>query len=380
MPQEWQVVGDKEDLFETTGIQSIITMHIDRFIHVYGEFEYSEDKCKDIISNFMEFVFGEKLIMDIKIPILFLNFDFESYELTEGIKIQKLSEGEHLARFEVKNYNLSVHDSVLQSATHALVLEHYAMSNNAVLWDFKELKNKDIYPKEIIEQFFSALRICTNYKTGYAQILAVADHWHALCKADLPYIDGVSTRSYSSELEDYYWNMPEVPIISSATLNDIQNLFIKLKEISSNSVQLATKRLNRCLTRDNEEDAVIDATIALEALLVDETSEMTHKLAMRGAALSQLSPEITKSPDKVFKDIKSIYTLRSTIVHGSTITDKKRLLQVSENKKIPVLDQAIEYLRIFLKILILNPHYLKPIEIDNALLKGEIGEGEALYL
>ena len=44
-------------------------------------------------------------------------------------------------------------------------------------------------------------------------------------------------------------------------------------------------RLNLSSLRTIDEDGIIDAMIAMEALLSDERQEMTHKVVMRLAAL-----------------------------------------------------------------------------------------------
>ncbi len=123
--------------------------------------------------------------------------------------------------------------------------------------------------------------------------------------------------------------------------------------------------------RDSEEDSVLDATIALEALLSDDgNQEMTHKLAMRVGAITKLAKNFTKSPQQAFKDIKSIYSYRSAIVHGSRSLDKKRMIQIDENKKVTAHSLAIEYLRVLLKVLLENPEYRTPQKIDSDLLLG----------
>lgn len=125
------------------------------------------------------------------------------------------------------------------------------------------------------------------------------------------------------------------------------------------------------MVRDNEEDSVLDATIALEALLSDDGSqEMTHKLAMRVGELSKLECNFSKSPHQAFKDIKSIYSYRSAIVHGSKNLEKKRVIKIDESNNISVNLLSIEYLRLVLKVLLQHKKYRDPIEIDSALLLG----------
>ncbi|ELN5458123.1 hypothetical protein RZ418_004137, partial [Salmonella enterica] len=135
----------------------------------------------------------------------------------------------------------------------------------------------------------------------------------------------------------------------------------------------SVKRLNQCLVRDSEEDSVLDATIALEALLSDDgNQEMTHKLAMRVGALANLDRNFGKSPQQAFKDIKSIYAYRSAIVHGSKTLDKKRVIKIDDNKETTTHSLSVEYVRFVLKTLLENPQYRDPRVIDSELLLGPI--------
>jgi hypothetical protein len=71
--------------------------------------------------------------------------------------------------------------------------------------------------------------------------------------------------------------------------------------------------------RDEQEDPILDATIGLEVLLSDgNTQEVTHKLALRLAALSTLVPGCKHQAAAIFRNVKkTIYPFRSAAVHGN---------------------------------------------------------------
>ena len=154
-------------------------------------------------------------------------------------------------------------------------------------------------------------------------------------------------------------------------MDTISKIFGLLSDSEENSIDLSVKRLNQCLVRDSEEDSVLDATIALEALLSDDgNQEMTHKLAMRVGALVNLDSSFNKTPQQAFKDIKSIYAYRSAIVHGSKKLDKKRVIKLEDNNETTTHSLAVDYLRFVLKVLLENPKYRDPKLVDSELLLG----------
>ena len=130
--------------------------------------------------------------------------------------------------------------------------------------------------------------------------------------------------------------------------------------------------MNLCYLRDDPEDAAIDATIGLEAALSDdEPQEMTHKLALRVAALSCYFNDCQKSTHQVFREIKSVYRYRSALVHGSSSSDKRREIRVSETVRIEASELAAEYLRAVVRALAANAEFRKPTYIDRHLLLDE---------
>ena len=351
-------------------IISCIKDTVERYLHRYKESQFEDEKAADVLASTISYIFNRQLNIDIAIPILFLRFDFDEFELTDQIFVRKISDGEQKARYKIKSYNTSVHDSVVNCATHALVFKNWSVENAESMWFFDILTNASAYPIDQIDQFFGALRICSSIKTGYSQIYAVAQGWEASCMADLPHLNGVTVRSYPSLFEEFYWNSDDVPEISCRKMNEVKVVFEKIRSAKENAISLALKRLNRCLVRDDEEDAVLDATIALEALLSDGNQEMTHKLAMRVGALSKIAENSTMTPAQAFSDIKNIYGYRSAIVHGSKNPDKKRLIKKADEKSATAHDLLIEYLRMTLMVLLKNERYRNPSVIDEELLLG----------
>ncbi|EKO3698760.1 hypothetical protein P0F10_003533 [Vibrio metschnikovii] len=370
---EWKGSPDPELMNMTdTFIYSMIKNLIDRYIHFNGSVNFEESLADVLVDEVANYVFLKTLPIDIVVPILFINFNFEEVKLSNNIIIRRMTDEEQLSRNTIKSYNISIHDKVMHSATHALVLTNWEVNNSEHFPNFDILNNPRAYPTELIDKFFASLRIVNDFYTGYAQIFSLAKQWQSHAKANLPYATGVSVRSYPSILENYYWNIEDVPTLSESEALEVGSIFNKLCEVTENSIELSVKRLNQCLVRDSEEDSVLDATIALEALLAGDGNQgITHKLAMRVAGLSKISNNFSKTPKEAFKDIRSIYDYRSAIVHGSKQIDKKRLVRIDESKSITTHSLAVEYLRAIIKTLLELPKYRDVQVIDSELLLGD---------
>src|SRR5690606_2299060 len=89
---------------------------------------------------------------------------------------------------------------ILEGATHALVIENYYIDNKDKD-SFGCLYRKDAYPNFLIINFFSALRLTTDYRTGYAQIFSNPENWTTNFKEKLLNIRGCSVRELPNEFE-----------------------------------------------------------------------------------------------------------------------------------------------------------------------------------
>jgi len=356
-----------DETFITSGIKD----SIERYIHEFGTFEYDENKAIEAILPAIKYIFDKTLNIEIHVPILFIRFGFDEFELSKGVFIKRIEDNDHLARTRVKSYNTSAHELVTSSATHAFVLKGWSVPNNERMWNFNTLYELRAYPLDIINQFFGAFRISTDVDTGYSQVYSKSIGWGSSYTAKWPCLQGATIRAYPNWFEDYHWNEKEIPMISSSMVASIKDAYYSISNATENSIDLSIKRLNRCLVRDNEEDSVLDATIALEALLSDDgNQEMTHKLAMRVGALSKLDKNTNKTPGQAFKDIKSIYSYRSAIVHGSKSLDKKRVIKIDDENEITAHNLSVEYLKMVLRVLLENKKYRVPKVIDIELLLG----------
>jgi hypothetical protein len=232
----------------------------------------------------------------------------------------------------------------------------------------REEMEPDSYPVEDIDTFFAAIRIVTGYAAGYAQILALPVGWASSYHADIIPISGPRVEKYPPVFNHGYW-LNEVPTISPAEADVTKRIFNGLQQVfmakDAQNVRLAMHRLNLSTMRTSDEDGIIDSIIALEALLSDGTQEMTHKVAMRLAALYKVFDR--SRAEQAFAEMKRIYNFRSKIVHGSADLDKYRQID-RDGEKIAAVDVAVEHLRNVFAVLLQHPALFDPKKIDGFLL------------
>jgi hypothetical protein len=358
--------------FLQTSVQFLVESLVDRYIHLTKSTEFSE---QSLLKEYLPLEFAlleEKLPVDIWVPILFLKFDEDETVIGEKMRVVRMSEDFHLARANVRVYAPRVHELVIGAASHALVLSGYMLPNEN-MWIGQIPQNSSAYPLSVIDTFFAAIRIVTGFDTGCAQLLLKPAGWARGYKGPLHPLEGTSIRRYPPWFENFYWN-EQVPVMTKGAMSRAGELFTKLLELSSTrpdrKLEFAVRRLNNCFLREEQEDAILDATIGLEVLLSDDDrQEITYKLAMRVAALLALSDNCEHNPAAVFRHVKQVYGYRSSVVHGRTrSTARKREIKVTEEKTVPTLRMAIDYLRMILQVLVDHPEYLEVAAIDERLL------------
>jgi hypothetical protein len=342
---------------------------LERYFLLNDSLVDNEPLLLSIYNEFENYIYLESLTFDISIPILFMNFEADEFKITDGVSIRKISEQYQRSRFGVRSYSPAVLDPVISSATHELVLKNYTLKNEeGTFFSYSAFDHESAYPVAKFETFLNAIKIVTNENSGFAQILVYPKNWADHYNMDLPCLKGVSVKRYPNYFEDFYWNTSSLPKIDNAKLLEIASVFNSLINNNHNKIQIANKRLRYSYLRDNEEDSILDIIIALETLLSDnEKSELTYKLSMRIANLiSYFTPNYNSV--EVFTHMKKIYDYRSAVVHGSNKLDSKREIKIENKPAIKTISLANDYLREILKILILNPKYLDPKEIDLLLL------------
>lgn len=160
-------------------------------------------------------------------------------------------------------------------------------------------------------------------------------------------------------------------------LKTIYRLVAKETSYYPDSFALALSRFHDYFGRMNELDGLLDLVIALEALFAAGSQEIGYSLALRCSYF--LEPDVEKRRD-MFRRLRDIYNLRSSIVHGRPGPPKKWRKLRGEDYEVAlalIVADAEEYVRQAIRKVIVDRHLdkLKVLThwdkfLDNLILRG----------
>jgi hypothetical protein len=351
---------------------------LDRLMNTVGD-GFTEDDFKTAWEPVRNGLVWEKLPVEVVVPVCLATFDLtKSVELAEGMLLEPLPEGEQRARVPKTVWDAAAHDCVIAAATHAVTIRGCTVDGPGRM--LLEYGRREFYPTDKIELAFEALRIATSVRIGYAQIYMRPIGWAWHYPADLPpVIQGSISRRYPPRFEDYGW-LRAAERITEAQVNDAAMNLAELlaagesSQAADKSFQLASRRFSSTALRTEEDDAILDLCIALEAAVGDhDRNEMTYKLGLRTAAILALAGERYSDATVVMQRVKYLYGWRSAIVHGDDV-EKARRKFLGEDKDVNGLDVATALVRHVLRQLVRRSDLRNANAIDTKLLLGELGE------
>jgi hypothetical protein len=355
-------------MFEVWVARPVLNI-LDRLLHLYGD-DFDEDALRAIYQEIERGVLDEELPIEIVVPIALTSFEAETrINAGDGASLEPMSDDWQLARTPGHEAGLATaHPCVVSAATHALVLTGWTMPNQHIVGS--RTHEPSFYPIERVERWFDALRIVSGAQTGFAQINIRPIGWAYGWEGPLPAIRrGPLVRRYPPGWEQHAWIEPPSMIVSNAQVAEVAAVDIALRD-APRQLQLGARRLGSAALREDEGDAIIDLCIGLEAAVGDDSAtEMTHKLALRTAAL--LARDHGHVAHEVFKNVKTIYAYRSAFVHGRTI-EARRVVRTGDEAPMPTVDVARDYLRLTLGTLLRDGDLQEPRLIDVTLILGAL--------
>lgn len=316
--------------FEREWLQRLFIDHLTW--HVYERaMNLGATERSEFLSIYLEAeraVLAPSLSADFVIPLVFAPFPLDSHiRLDEQTSIRPLTDDEHLAR-ATDFYAGTVPASVINSATHALILEG-AQIDNSDPWNramSRRVIEMSELPTERVERTIRALRVATGQLCGYAQVLLAPHGWSDLWTLDLPVLKTLSTlRAYPPSLDERD-HRESVEVMNDDAIALIPQAYAALGK-GDKRLNLAARRLDLATHRTDEEDAVIDSTVGLEALIGGDRNEIAHRIATRAAVL--LREDYKASA--IYAMVRRVYDRRSEIVHGSH-SAKKATLQLGDHE------------------------------------------------
>ena len=292
-------------------------------------------------------MFGATWTADIIAPLIMTDLEIEaSLDLGGGVSIERLGEDLICAGARDEHMLEAVTTMASNAATHAVVVANVELagpSSPAPEWGSGPNPGVDLTR---VDTAVEALRVVANVPTGYAHIYLRPHGWATSWLHDLPPAVAVGTyRRYPSFFDNFGWLRPRRRV-SAETLAALPQIHAAMATADP-AVRLAVRRLSMASLRENEDNELLDACIGIEALLSDDASEITHKIATRGAAALAAFRDPPLRPEIVFDAFKKVYTRRSALVHG-TGSNKHLTFQPPGGKQMSTVRLAALLLRTLL--------------------------------
>lgn len=375
--QLWQTPAvrkrfENDDIwYATHEAKELISAALLRYLYLHGLGELDVGKAIHLCSLYIAAIRRPELTVALVVPILLHSFETDRYRLNSEAFIVRMREPFQLARGVVSGWNSGVFKSVAESATHAFVSKNWTIATHRSSKLFGALIQPSSDTLDYIDAFFAALRTATDAVSGYAQVLFVPRHWASVgChRWGLPAMYGSEHRRYPQSYDSTYYHKDAVRLVPNDLLPELRSRYQQVRNVNANNMKLALRRLNACVSRDDDVDAILDAIIGMELLLGDQNDSLTFKLRMRVAGLAKLT-DGRFDPELAFKQMGELYATRSEIVHGSTSKKGSKRVEEKKSRYSEHRELATWYLRMVIQTILTHPRFANPSKIDNELLIG----------
>lgn len=331
------VIDIKTNQAEKIYIPFIIDL-IKRYLTLYKA-DFNKSEFVKLFIEITNFYVKSTLGLDMWVPILLTNFEKDYIDIDDNYYIKRLSNIEQLSRCRVKYYGSGVHDTVMGLANFVLVRKNLKLNLPEPHVNFSlSTFDPNYFAKDEIDLYFLSQAIVCGKKSGYAQVIYNPFNWGTSYKGNLIPLTGFSIREYPEYFDNYVWlNKENFIQISDKEMDEIKELFTYFKESNSKKLKNALNRLKFCLLRKNKEDSLLDAVIAMESLLDDESQgEITFKISLRMSYIISIYNK-NIDPNETFDAMRKIYKTRSKIVHGNEL--KENDLKIKFNKQEYILSE-----------------------------------------
>ncbi|SHH77204.1 HEPN domain-containing protein [Clostridium magnum] len=366
-----------EEKYIKSSLISYISNITNRYLYETQKFKEGEidsQFIRELIIKQLIRLYSKRLNLTICVPICFLEFESDEIAITDRISISKMSSEFQISRFNASHFESTQENNLIQCANFMIRMSGYSIENKDRESLHNAISNYWSFPTEIIDDLFAAIRIAVGLRTGYGQLLIEPNEWAEKWSADLIPIYGTSIRSFNRNEVDTKFFGYEIGMVTNSNIQDIQELFTIIREKradekknkSFKKVFIAIQRLNRCMLREADDDMALDAIIGIETLLSGDThGEITYTISNRITVVATKVKECPYSPADARRAMKTIYGLRSDIVHGRE-TNKNSKVKIVE-EEIDTKKLAIDFLRYSLLFIIRNQEYLEVKEFEKAL-------------
>lgn len=358
-----------------TMLRTVAFSFVDRYVNIYNTKAFDSKYFDELVTPLCNLLSSNKVHFDLYVPILFAVFDEDEIILNESTSIIRMDEEFHLSRLalaKMHSHDISLH----ACSSHAYVIKNIEYEYDTLIAFNYAIRNYNIFPLEQINNFFASICLVKSSPTGYSQLIIKPIGWEtgSFFHADLIPLTGKTTDHYNLKLDQYKHIKHEfLTKLNLPNIESLKHIYNKLIANQDGKMKLAIERYIASRLRKDSYDTLLDLCIAFEALLSDGSrSEVTHKLAMRVAALTSYFEDKGFSPKNTYNDIKDIYDCRSNIIHGKSRKkiEQKSVKYYGKNKEqgIRINVLAFIYLENIIKVLLEKPEFCDPSIIDDLIM------------
>jgi hypothetical protein len=333
----------------------------DRYISVNDiSLPINDESMREGYCRLERWISSSELPVDVLIPIIGSSFNLDQVDLGDCC-IERLNEN-GLAQLWPSDI-AHQHNWIYSVPSHCLVIRGFKFPN------VRYFRWLDYTPRvelpTVVSRFFQALQLATGHSNvGYGHYGYRPVGWSNGFTADLePLISG--------PIQEQYRRNDSVSLspLAEDKYQLFVNIFCKLEGCEQN-IKSAAGKYRSALLREDESDAIVDLCTALESiLLLNESGEIIHRLALRVATIFSELGWI--GCDWIASGVKQMYGHRSDIVHGNPRVGRKNVIKTEEDiswEECTALDLAELVVREVL-IYAVNKQKLTGPEVDRVLLR-----------
>lgn len=277
----------------------------------------SDEALLEIYRQLERARFAPELKSDLVVPVTLTDFGTDApVALDDDVFIERLTPEFQCSRAPSMRFSGGINPFLVAAATHAVVVRGITVGNRPysgrVLGTAGGLNPLGANDFDKIDRAIQCIHIVTDAPTGAHQILVRPDGWADRWVYDLPPVWTIETVDrYPKSRAFAPWQAPR-KTLDAEHVSKISAAF-KALTVAPRDVKLAARRSVRAMMRTNDEDRTLDATIGVEALLLDNNAELKYRMALRAAAA--LFNEYR--PEAIYELARKVYDHRSEIAHGS---------------------------------------------------------------
>jgi hypothetical protein len=285
-------------------ISDLCSKLVSNWLDLENPFLFEEPAMSNLIEDFLDAVLDGKLILRKRLAIEGLDGECLPATICNGIIIRRISKEEL--------WELGDHTNI---QNNLIYLHQYYPSDKWNILDVK-LSQDGAKPSmemyELVDALLVLLRLSASgglklfdlgLKFNYGSPGTIRSHLFPMN------IMG-SGKAYS---------------LDAILIERLQNYWPQIRSImesKSHFLRLPARRLLDGGLRKEQSDAILDYSIGLESLLTNETSsELSYRLALRGATILSWNGRNKK---EYYENLIKFYKIRSSIVHGSYISEKRK--------------------------------------------------------